>query len=216
MAEKYYGVNAYGYCAGNPVMMVDPDGNDTWEIDALGRIVSRRRDKSADTFNLIEDQGQTLNSISFDYGTVTFSKKQNKFFGRNVTSFSLSSEKDGAKLFKFFADNLGVEFGAIMMGEKGSVIVSSHEKSSVPVSIEAKKMNRDWDTSISMIIHNHPGNSGPSGFHENSKDGDKYSAKFLPKAQHFVYLPGSGELILYDQKTIYEAKKWEEVFSTLK
>lgn len=79
-----------------------------------------------------------------------------------------------------------------------------------------REMNRDWDTSISMIIHNHPGNSGPSGFHENSKDGDKYSAKFLPKAQHFVYLPGSGELILYDQKTIYEAKKWEEVFSTLK
>ena len=26
MAEKYYEVNAYGYCAGNPVMMVDPDG----------------------------------------------------------------------------------------------------------------------------------------------------------------------------------------------
>ena len=26
MAEKYYGVNAYGYCAGNPVMLVDPNG----------------------------------------------------------------------------------------------------------------------------------------------------------------------------------------------
>ena len=31
MAEKYYGVNAYSYCAGNP------DGKDTWEIDALGK-----------------------------------------------------------------------------------------------------------------------------------------------------------------------------------
>ena len=30
MAEKYYGVNAYGYCAGNPVMMVDPDGMDIY------------------------------------------------------------------------------------------------------------------------------------------------------------------------------------------
>ena len=27
MAEKYYGMTSYGYCAGNPVMMVDPDGN---------------------------------------------------------------------------------------------------------------------------------------------------------------------------------------------
>ena len=27
MAEKYYGVNAYGYCAGDPVNAVDPDGS---------------------------------------------------------------------------------------------------------------------------------------------------------------------------------------------
>ena len=33
MAEKYYGVNAYGYCAGNPVMMVDPDGRSTYVKD---------------------------------------------------------------------------------------------------------------------------------------------------------------------------------------
>ena len=33
MAEKYYGVNAYGYCAGNPVMMVDADGKRTFVRD---------------------------------------------------------------------------------------------------------------------------------------------------------------------------------------
>ena len=35
MAEKYYGMTPYGYCAGNPVMMVDPDGNfpeTLWDI----------------------------------------------------------------------------------------------------------------------------------------------------------------------------------------
>ncbi|MBR0500894.1 MAG: RHS repeat-associated core domain-containing protein [Bacteroidales bacterium] len=26
MAEKYYGINGYGYCAGNPIRLIDPDG----------------------------------------------------------------------------------------------------------------------------------------------------------------------------------------------
>lgn len=35
MVEKYYGVNAYGYCAGNPVMMVDPDGKEWRESNGM-------------------------------------------------------------------------------------------------------------------------------------------------------------------------------------
>jgi len=33
MAEKYYGVNAYGYCAGNPVNHIDPTGMDDYRYD---------------------------------------------------------------------------------------------------------------------------------------------------------------------------------------
>ena len=61
------------------------------------------------------------------------------------------------------------------MGKKGSVIVSSHEESSVPVSIEAKKNeSRLGYENFNDNPYNHPGNSGPSGFHINSKEGDKY------------------------------------------
>ena len=38
MAEKYYCVNAYGYCAGNPVMMVDTNGNE-WRDSKGNKIV---------------------------------------------------------------------------------------------------------------------------------------------------------------------------------
>ena len=38
MAENYYGVNAYGYCAGNPVMMVDTNGNE-WRDSKGNKIV---------------------------------------------------------------------------------------------------------------------------------------------------------------------------------
>ena len=38
MEEKYYGVNAYGYCAGNPVMMVDTNGKE-WRDSKGNKIV---------------------------------------------------------------------------------------------------------------------------------------------------------------------------------
>ena len=41
MAEKYYGMTPYGYCAGNPVMMVDPDGSElTAYYSARGKYIT--------------------------------------------------------------------------------------------------------------------------------------------------------------------------------
>ena len=208
MTEKYYGMGAYNYCAGNPVMLVDPDGKDIWEIDSFGKIVSRRRDRSADTFILIDDKGQRLNSISFDYGNVTATKKQNRFWGRNTTSISLSSEEAGATLFKFFADNLKIEFGLITIGPKGALVVSSHENHRVPVSKTAKAINREWDTIVSKIIHNHPENSDPS-------KSDIESVRIMPKAKHYVYLSKTGELIEYGiswKKEDRETIPWITIF----
>ena len=208
MTEKYYGLSAYGYCAGNPVILVDPDGKDIWEIDSFGKIVSRRRDRSTDTFILIDDKGQTLNSISFDYGNVAAIKKQSRFWGRTATSISLSSEEAGADLFKFFADNLTIEFGLITVGPKGAIVVSSHEHSRVPVSEVAKAVNKEWDTVVSKIIHNHPKNSDPS-------KSDIESIRTMPKAKHFVYLPKTEDLIEYGiswKKEDRETIPWITIF----
>ena len=38
MAEKYYDINPYIYCNGDPVNLVDPEGMDTWNIN-----VSRKK-----------------------------------------------------------------------------------------------------------------------------------------------------------------------------
>ena len=40
MADKYPSISPYGYCAWNPMKLVDPDGRDVWEVDKNGRITN--------------------------------------------------------------------------------------------------------------------------------------------------------------------------------
>ena len=47
MAEKYYGVNAYGYCAGNPVMMVDPEGSNPFVVALIKGAIGAMTDLAA-------------------------------------------------------------------------------------------------------------------------------------------------------------------------
>jgi RHS repeat-associated protein len=44
MAEKYYGISPYAYCANNPVMLVDPDGNSP--LSALIKVAAKQGVKS--------------------------------------------------------------------------------------------------------------------------------------------------------------------------
>ena len=39
MANKYPSISPYAYCAWNPVKLVDPDGEDIWELNDEGKLV---------------------------------------------------------------------------------------------------------------------------------------------------------------------------------
>jgi RHS repeat-associated protein len=81
LAEKYYSVSPYAYCAGNPVLFIDPDGKST-HLNRLGYIVQEEDDgddgvythndlsnwdnksklhKSGDGISNIGNIGETLN-----------------------------------------------------------------------------------------------------------------------------------------------------------
>ena len=71
LMDKYIQSSPYAYCDGNPLIYIDPEGTDIWEVDDLGNILSHIVDETQDTFYKMskDDKGNYYRSgcISFAY-----------------------------------------------------------------------------------------------------------------------------------------------------
>ena len=118
LAEKYYGISPFAYCAGDPVNRIDADGSDIWTINADGYVEWK---ESADRHYLyyINSNGQ----LSDDFVEVSSEDVLNNlevpgspFYSRAsgrdtfLNSTSSTSADDIFKLFKFAADHTNVEW----------------------------------------------------------------------------------------------------------
>ena len=203
MAEKYYGLSPYAYCAGDPVNMVDPEGLDIYEIDSEGRLVNRTENKETDTFYLVRqtDEGKyerTGKTVSFKYGTIMeckgyfYSPSNNQDStndGSYVSLYKVCDDEAGTALFELFADNTKVEWSQSKTGKnsepKTNYLTSSHkddEELGFESLCDLKLINV---YKLREHIHNHPrGSQTPSGGRDQQEKtagnfGDVGTAKHL-------------------------------------
>jgi len=179
LAEKYYSISPYAYCAGNPVRFVDPNGQDIWEVDSDGNIAYHEVDKSQDVIykvsdvdanddsNRVKNEDGTVASVSFDYDTVHSirddKKDQN---GNNVefTIFKVKGDDNAADLYNFMIDpkTNNVEWGHVETGTnktEKNLVGNSHDKGSSGLGSYA--LNEGY--TIRGNDHNHPsGTTSPS------------------------------------------------------
>ena len=187
LSDKYPSLSPYCYSADNPVVLVDPNGMDIWEIDQEGKIVKRIDDKTQDAFYIVakDENGnyqrtytinaegeKEYNSITFEYGTV----ESQRTIAINSTSsydvYQVRGDDNGTALFNFMSHNVTgspsqVEFSQAMTGlagEKGlNFITTSHERrkeSGMKYLLNGQLLN---GYTIRELNHSHPVSRTPSG-----------------------------------------------------
>ena len=184
MAEKYYPVGPYVYCAGNPVNLIDPSGRGIWEIDNEGRIVRYKEDNTTDSFYIVSkaEDGtyeRTGQSISFDYGTV-ISQRSISFSPKQALKepeykvidtydvYKIRGDEQGTQLFEFLSQNTSVEWSQAMTGiagDKGLDFVTTSHMNKHELGMTYLLNGQLFNGyTIRELSHSHPSNTDyPSG-----------------------------------------------------
>ena len=197
LAEKYYDISPYAWCANNPVNLVDPDGKDIFYIDHRGKIINTEEDKTQDKFYLTELKDDKKNyseerSISFEYGTI-HEYENFKANNKQTTWFKVDNQQSAIDLFKFFADNLEIEF-LLSFTEKTNYISTTHENHTSNYRHIVDKILNNNET-LKLSIHNHPVDRNVSYMDYQTKQ--RLEKLFKTNIDCFIYYPLDGYLYKY-------------------
>jgi len=108
LAEKYYHISPYAYCAGDPVNLVDPDGMETWvilydgEYQVIGGILND--DLNIYEYHMDEDGNYTVRGES-----IGLSATSTSFYNSDTGEWAVGSLIDPD-------DNSGIDFLSKMAG----------------------------------------------------------------------------------------------------
>lgn len=171
LSDKYPSLSAYNYCALNPVMLVDPDGRDIFEVDQTGNVVNRIADQSQDVVRVLGEDGKPIDDGKvFAYGTID----QVNVGNDNVSVLSVKGDGNGEKVFEYLAENVQREFGLTQTGDGGDLsanyVSTGCHPSSEPGS-PAVLIALNDDTKVRRHVHSHPKNIPyPSGLDNRKSD----------------------------------------------
>ncbi len=164
LAEKYPDVSPYVYCHGNPVVRIDPDGRDEYDLNESGNIVARRENNSADIFRFVDKDGKAIDgkSISFKSGTVENARTQ-KIKDGSMDVYKVRGDDNAKKLYEFVVDGTkgnAIEWSWFETGEVGNkglnFISTIHMKGKDASGKELFIGQLSDGYSIRSYTHNHP------------------------------------------------------------
>ena len=149
MFEKKPWSSPYVYCKNNPIIMIDPDGRDEYEVDLVNKTVStvKGTEGTPDKFTVIDKDGNRISSNSYKNGTIK------KFDSKSAASFEIDGDAAGKELFEFLADNTGVEWACLATGEDANgtnYLLTDFNENEVNVNTE--NMDNNY---IRIYNHNH-------------------------------------------------------------
>ncbi|MCQ2276183.1 MAG: hypothetical protein MJZ87_04465 [Bacteroidales bacterium] len=198
-------------------MVVDPNGEDEWEINRWGKVVNHIQTDQHDAFYIVDKNGNRIEGkeLSFKYQTIEqFKSQYSDNAHKKFDWYNVRGDNNASELFEFLSDNTNVEWAQLLLGESGenglNVISTSHEIDRNQAATFLIENKYKYGYTIRGSIHNHPNNTPyPSGL--TSPGGDIAVAKYLCKisnknggGQPFfkIYTPKNGKYIKYNQNSL--------------
>ena len=164
MSDKYPSVSPYAYCAWNPVRLVDPDGEDVYEITFTGQI-SKVCESEKDAFYFIDGNGDRIEGLSLEYSNkiVDGEKYLHDEKGNKIFYLEIDNVISAEELFEFISNACiykSTEFGWAKDQEDNDCTTNligfgTHNESHT----SANKTLFESGYTIIDFTHNHPDGS---------------------------------------------------------
>jgi JAB-like toxin 1 len=226
----------YSCLGDNPILRIDPKGDNDYKIDKKGHITLTKTTKEK-KHTIFNSDGTKKITVNLDFFNTKFESSDSKD-GKNseVTVVVGKNIKDLKKAYKFFAGNTEVEWELNIFENKSKAgaLATSHTKGSVEsyAAVAWRALDKNIDLKLIYNSHSHPGEyipeSGwpayPSGFHPSFKINRKESGdrayfssykdiygKRVPSMFN-IYIPSRPMLIVnYDSSIVTRATSIPEI-----
>ena len=206
-AEEKPWLTIYCYTRNNPIILVDPDGRDEWEINSKGDIVKQIKTDKHDAFFFVSKAGKRVKgkSLSFEYGTIEKASGQKTDGGTRYDVYQVRGDKHAKQLFESFAKNTSVEWSIMQTGTEGAkglnYLTTSHNEKSESGMVDLFNKQLKNGYTLRAFYHSHPSNVLiPSNI--GGKYGDIPIAKKMTEISNQsitfgIYGPKSGEYVTF-------------------
>ncbi len=151
MSEKYPHQSSYVYCGNNPIMVVDPNGEDEWEIDEQGTLTWKKSNTEIDILHATK----TGQSKDFPVGTIkdmTDDKGTCKYNKQDITVefqyLDINDDELATRFFEFVSENTEIEWSLTQTGESDNRIAHDVQY----LSATGEKMNLDLINGAGNIL----------------------------------------------------------------
>jgi RHS repeat-associated protein len=207
--EKKPWMSAYAYCRNNPLIFIDPTGEDEWEINKQGEVKWIKESETHTLFALDGKGNRTGASLTLkDRSIFDGLAESGKNSGYTLSSVTGGENSQDAMLqtFKFAADNTDVEWRADRFKEGGRnnyALGTIHNENYSP---SAEDLGHS-SSSVVAFIHSHPNVTLSNEISSmGSKDymgyGNRYTIsgdrsikhKNYSNSFYYMYSPKSGNL----------------------
>ena len=209
MASKYPHQSNYVYCSNNPIKVIDPNGEDEWEIDRKGNITWKCESEKHQLFASDKNGKRTGESITLKNKNILNQLEKGKrtvlrgYDGNETEEGNRREAVVGKKdvddllnVFKLVSDNSNVEWEFEYSKQDGE------SQYSLVTDGFPNQVRSHFGSKAITSIHSHPNEPNNYQSEKNSLYGDRGYLSSNSKTNMYVYMPKSTRLFNVN-KTAY-------------